>query len=398
MGDRFEAIVGAEHVSRPEAQTLCGARVEAIVRPASGAEVAACLRAASESRLALVPVGGGSKLGFGNPLDTRACIRLELGRLREHARLDPDEGVAELDAGVPLEALARSAAALGKTTLLDPLHAGATVGGAIAVDPVSPEASLDARLRNELLGLEVALANGELTHSGGRVVKNVTGFDLVRLYCGSFGALGVITRAIVRLRAAPETVALTRASFASRDAAFEAFAQALLAGPTASAALVAAGGGAELLFRFAGSAAEVDAQLARAPGDPVPLAAWSRLRTELARPPTRGTARVRLGARPSDVAVLCRGLAVAAGEAAPELALPRAGIVFGRVETRALAEVAAFAERAGATFALECAPGAEPAGCDAFGAPPPALALMRALKARFDPARVLSPGRFVAGI
>jgi glycolate oxidase FAD binding subunit len=398
MGDRFEAIVGAEHVSRPEAQTLCGARVEAIVRPASAVEVAACLRAASESGIAVVPVGGGSKLGFGNPLDTPACIQLELGRIQEHARLDPDEGVAELDTGVPLEALARSAAALGKTTLLDPLHAGATVGGAIAVDPVSPEASLDARLRNELLGLEVALANGELTRSGGRVVKNVTGFDLVRLYCGSFGALGVITRAIVRLRAAPERVTVTRARFASPGSALEAFAQAAFSGPTAATALVAADGGAELLFRFAGGAAEVDAQRTAAPGDPVELDAWSRLRAQLARPPVCGSARVRLGARPSDVAVLCRGLAAAAGERALELALPRAGIVFGRVETRALAEVAAFAERASATFALERAPGAEPVACDAFGAPPPALALMRALKTRFDPARVLSPGRFVAGI
>lgn len=398
MGDRFEAIVGAAHVSRPDAETLCGARVLASVRPGSAAEVAACLRAASESGVAVVPVGGGSKLGFGNPLDTPVCIRLELGRLCEHARLDPDEGVAELDAGVPLEALARSAAALGKATLLDPLHAGATVGGAIAVDPVSPEASLDSRLRNELLGLEVALANGEVTRSGGRVVKNVTGFDLVRLYCGSFGSLGVITRAIVRLRAAPERVAVTRARFASLDAALEAFARAAAAGPALTAAALETEGGAELLSRVAGSAAEVDAQLARAPGEPVELDAWSRLRAELARPPAPGNARVRVCARPSDVAFLCHGLAVAAGEGAPLLALPRAGIVFARVETRALASVAAFAERAGATFALERAPGAEPAACDAFGAPPPALALMRALKARFDPARVLSPGRFVARI
>jgi glycolate oxidase FAD binding subunit len=398
MGDRFEAIVGAKHVLRPEAETLCGARVEAIVRPASAAEVGACLRAASESGIPVVPVGGGSKLGFGNPLDTPACIRLELGRLCDHARLDPDEGVAELDAGVPLDALARSAAALGKTTLLDPLHAGASVGGAIAVDPVSPEASLDARLRNELLGLEVALANGEVTRSGGRVVKNVTGFDLVRLYCGSFGSLGVITRAVVRLRAAPERVIVTRERFASLDAALEAFARAAAAGPVTAAATHASGGGAELLTRLSGSAAEVDAQLARAPGEPAELEAWSLLRTELVRPPGPGFARVRLGARPSDVAILCRGLVVAAGATAPLLALPRAGIVFGLVPSPTLAGVAAFAERAGATFALERGPGGAAAACDAFGAPPPALALMRALKARFDPARVLSPGRFVAGI
>jgi hypothetical protein len=164
-----------------------------------------------------------------------------------------------------------------------------------------------------------------------------------------------------------------------------------------TAAAVESDGGAELLSRFAGSEAEVEAQLAHALGEPADLGAWSRLRAELARPPVGDHARVRLAARPSDVAILCRGLAVAAGEGAAELALARAG-VFGLVPNRALAEVAAFAERAGATFALERAPGAEPAECDAFGAPPPALGLMRALKARFDPARVLSPGRFVARI
>src|SRR5258706_960032 len=98
MGDRFEAIVGAANVSRPDAETLCGARVEAVVRPASAAEVAACLRAASESGLAIVPVGGGSKLGFGNPLDSAACIRLQPCRVR-WAPLRPDHGGSRLRSG-----------------------------------------------------------------------------------------------------------------------------------------------------------------------------------------------------------------------------------------------------------------------------------------------------------
>ncbi|MFI5314668.1 MAG: FAD-binding oxidoreductase [Myxococcota bacterium] len=398
MGNRFEAIVGAAHVAHPGGETLCGARVEAVVRPASAAEVAACLRAATESGTAIVPVGGGSKLGFGNPLEAPACIRLELGRLCERMELDADEGIAELDAGIALDSLARSASALGKVTAFDPLHRSATVGGAIAVDPVSPEASLDARLRNDLLGLEVALANGEVTRAGGRVVKNVTGFDLVRLYCGSFGSLGVVTRAIVRLRAAPERVAVTRERFASLDAALAAAARAALAGAGASAAVRPADGGAELVSRLAACAAEVESQLAHVSGEPCGSDLWSALRGELARPPAPGTARVRLGARPSDVAFLCHGLAAAAGAAALRLVLPRAGIVFGMAEHGALSAIAERAERAGATFAIERAPGSGPVSCDAFGAPPPALAAMRGLKARFDPARVLSPGRFVAGI
>ncbi len=395
MGDRFEAIVGAAHVSRPESVTQCGARVAAVVRPGSAPELAACLRAASESGVAVLPVGGGSKLGFGNPLDGSSCIRLETGRLCE-VTLDPDEGVGELAAGAKLEDVARAAARAGKVTLLDPLHPGATVGGAIAVDPVSPEASLDQRLRNDLLGLEVALANGEVTRSGGRVVKYVTGFDLARLYCGSFGTLGVVTRAVVRLRGAPERVAVTRAGFASLDAALESLARARAA--PASALSFEAGGGVTLSSRFAGSDVEVAAQLAHAVGESAELETWGRLRVGLARAPRAGTVRVRLGARPSDVAILCRGLASAAGVAAPELALPRVGIVFGSAPTDSLARVAELAERAGAVLALERASSNQPLPCDAFGPPPQALSVMRALKAKFDPTRTLSPGRFVSGI
>jgi glycolate dehydrogenase FAD-binding subunit len=390
MGDPFEAIVGAAHVLRPEADELCGARVLAVVRPGDAAQVAACLRAASESRLPLIAVGGGSKLGFGNDLDARGCIRLELGRLASMLALDPDEGVAELDAGVPLESLARAAASVGKATSLESQRAGATVGGAIAAEPVGIDFSPDARLRDDLLGLEVALANGELTRAGGRVVKNVTGFDLVRLYCGSYGTLGVVTRAIVRLRAAPETSGVTRARFPSFEAAFAALAA---SPPPGRTLLRARDGGVELWCRFSGAAADVVADRARAPGDSLPEAEWRALGAEHERPPAPGAARVRLAARPSDVTVLCRSLGSVA-----ELVLPRAGVLFATVPLPEVATLATLAERTGAVFALERARGAATPACDAFGAAPPSLSLMRAVKTRFDPARVLSPGRFVAGL
>jgi glycolate dehydrogenase FAD-binding subunit len=398
MGDPFEAIVGARHVLRPESETVCGARVAAVVRPASGAEVAECLRAANESGIPLLPVGGGTRLGHGNPLDAPACVRLELSRLSRTLELDAAEGVAEVDAGVTLAALEQAAAAAGKSTTLWPLRGGSTVGGAIAVDPVTPESSPDARLRNDLLGLEVALANGTLTHCGGRVVKNVTGFDLVRLYCGSYGVLGVITRAVVRLRAAPERTVLTRADFDSVGAALEAWgAFAPSARAVQAAVTPAASGGASLWLRFSGSAAEVESERALAPGEPGPDDGWRALRAELSRPPESPRVRVQLAARGSDVAVLARGLAAGAGESALRLALPRLGVVFGLVGRESLAGLADFARRAGALLSLERGDAAPPP-CDAFGGVPSGLEQMRALKARFDPRRVLSPGRFVAGI
>ena len=398
MGDAFEAIVGAAHVERPAALCLAGARVAAVVRPADAPELAACLRASSELGMAIVAYGGGTRQHFGNPLDARECVRLELGRIAAHIDVDADEGIATLDAGVRIGALAARVAACGKTSLLADLGPAGTVGGALAADPFGPDWTLDQRLRNEVLGVEIALANGELASAGGRVVKNVTGFDLVRLYCGSLGTLGVLTRATVRLRAVPECERIVAARFPSLDAGIEAFARAALSARPGAAALRLDRSGVELLCRFSGDEKAVELQAARMPGVSAPLESWLRLRAELASPPAVGRARARLSARPSDVAVLCRAAAEAAGENALRVVFPLAGAVVAEVDDAELPRLATVAADLDALLFAERAPGAGPSPCDVFGSPPSSLELMRAVKARFDPRRVLAPGRFVGGI
>lgn len=398
MGDAFEAIVGASHVERPPSRRLAGARVAAVVRPANAGEVAACLRAASDVGVAIVAVGSGSRQHFGNALDAPECVELALARLADHLDVDGDEGIATLDAGVRLGELSRRAAACAKTSVLEDLPQNGTLGGALAADPFGPDWTLGRRLRNEVLGVEIALANGDLVKAGGQVVKNVTGFDLVRLYCGSLGTLGVLTRATVRLRALPERERLVRASFASFEAGIEAFARAAVSAEPDAAALLPDGDGAALLCRFAGDERATELQASRVPGDEVAFEPWARLRAELAAPPAPGRARVRLSARPSDVAELCRQAVDAAGEGSLQAVLPIAGSVVVTADDAALARLSAVASGLDALFFAERAPGAGTAPCDVFGAAPPSLALMRAVKARFDPRRVLSPGRFVAGL
>jgi glycolate oxidase FAD binding subunit len=396
VGDAFEAIVGAARVERPAHERIAGARVAAVVRPATAEQVAGCLRAAAETRTAVVARGGGTKQHLGNALDADECAVLALDEIASCCELEPDEGIATLDAGVRLADFAARAAALGKTTHLPSLHAGATLGGTLAVDPVGPDWTLDRRARNEVLGIEVALANGELATAGGRVVKNVTGFDLARLYCGSFGTLGVITRATVRLRAAPERRLLVRGEFGTLENALASFWRAAAAAEPTAAAIVAGSAGAELLALFEGPAAAVALQAARMPADPAPDARWVELCAGLALPPSLGRARVRLAARPSDVADLCR-LLDAAG-ARERLVLPLAGAVFAELPDDALPACAGALAGRDAIFFAERAPGAGPLAADVFGATPDALALMRALKARFDPQRVLAPGRFAGGL
>jgi glycolate oxidase FAD binding subunit len=399
MGDPFEAIVGVAHVERPAAARLAGARVDAVVWPADAHELAACLRAASEAKLAIVACGGGTRQHLGNPLDSEACVRLELGRIADHVDVNRDEGIATLDAGVRIGALGARLEACAKTSLLSYLPAEGTVGGALAADPFGPDWTLDRRLPNDVLGIEVALANGALAAAGGRVVKNVTGFDLVRLYCGSLGTLGVITRATFRLRALPECERIVSARFASLEAGLLAVvASAAVSAELFAAALRVDGEGAELLVRLVGDAKAVEHKAAQLPGESAPLETWARLRAALATVPAAGRARVRLSARPSDVAGLCRVASDVAGAAALRAVLPLAGSVVVEVEDAQLPLLSAAAERADAVFFAERAPGAGAAPCDVYGAAPDSLALMRAVKARFDPQRVLSPGRFVGGI
>ena len=398
MGDAFEAIVGVAHVERPADVRLGGARVEAIVRPANAHELAACLRAAGEAKLAVVARGGGTRQHLGNPLDTETCIRLELERIAAHVDVDPDEGIATLDAGARVGELAARLEACGKTSLLSDLRADGTIGGALAADPFGPDWTLDRRLPNDVLGLEIALANGELTVAGGRVVKNVTGFDLVRLYCGSLGTLGVITRATFRLRAVPECERIVCARFPSIEAGVGAFASCAVSSEPAAAALRPDGGGAELLCRVVGDARDVEHRAAQLPGESAPSDAWPRARTALATPPGAGLARARLSARRSDVAALCAAAADAVGADTLLGVYPLAGSIVVEVADALLPRVCEAAARVDALFVAERAPGAGPAPCDVYGAPPGSLALMRAVKARFDPQRVLAPGRFVGGI
>ena len=384
--------MGARHVAEGAGE-IDGVPVEAVVSPASADEVAACLKVGAEARVALVARGGGSKLHWGNPLDARSALVLDTTRLAEPFELQSDEGVATLGAGVRLDALAASAAAAGKSCRLAPLHPGATLGGAIAADPIGAEYSLDTRAREDLLGIEVVLADGQIARAGGRVVKNVTGFDLVRLYCGSLGTLGVITRASVRLRALPERVTVRARSYTDVESALAGAGALRVAGvEPAGAVLRPATRGIELLWRLAGSEVAVARAAARFAGDEAPPTEWEAVRRAVIGPDAGERAQLRLAARPTDSAALCEALAAHGGVL--RAALPMAGVVFGEVSATAFEPLLASATAAGWALFLERAPLALRRRVDAFGPEPGGLALMRALKRRFDPDGRLAPGRF----
>jgi glycolate oxidase FAD binding subunit len=393
--DRFEQIVGKKAVWLPAGEELDGVPFTLVVRPADAEQVAACLEEASARRAAVVATGGRSKLGWGNVPDAKGLVRLDLSALRRRLEVDPDEGVATVEAGVALADLSREVRAQGKRLLLETPHRGSTVGGAIAADSFGLELGPERRTRDELLGLEVALPNGKLARAGGRVVKNVSGFDLVRLYCGSLGTLGVITQASLRLRPLPEARRVLGIAARSWDDAIGE-ARALLAGDVLpqGVAVLPTERGVEALLLLEGAARDVAERAGRLPAEQRSEEDWARAARELTGEQA-GDVRLQVGARPSDTLEACHEIRIAAGERALRLALPAAGLVLAEVPAASLAPlIERCAERGFAPF-VERAPATLKRAVDVFGRPPDTLPLMRALKQRFDPNRVLAPGRFV---
>ncbi len=394
----FAAIVGAEHVHPPACPKLADATIEAVVEPGTAHEVAACLAAARGAGVPVVAKGGGSKLHWGNPPDRSPVVLLDLTRLNDVPVLDPEEGIVTVGGGVKVEELARASAAQGARTSLPDIFPGASVGGTIATDPVSPAHSPERRARNDLLGLEIALPNGELTRAGGKVVKNVTGFDLVRLYFGSFGTLGVITEATLRLRSVPAARRVLRRDFGELETALRVSAE-LVRAPLelGGVGLLGRGERTELLWLLEGSETSVAEFASRFEGDAAEPDAWEALGREIGAPLREpGTIRARLSARPSDAMAICRRLEQRAGASALRLVLPRMGVVLAEPPEDSLAGLWEDVKTQRWLLFLEHLPPGS--SYDAFGPEPEGLPLMRALKARFDPDRVLAPGRYVGGI
>ncbi len=421
----LRSAVGESALLEHDALDVQGAQVSLTLRPADAEGLSEVLRSANRLNLALVLRGGGTRLGLGNPL-RRADALLSTERITGVDVLDAEEGVAHVRGGTPLAELRARASAQGWELALDPPGARSTLGGALAAAAVGPRCHRFGLPRDGVLGLEVVLGTGARTRCGGRVVKNVTGFDLAKLYTGSLGTLGVITGAWLRLcpRCEVEAVMLARLSDAGpaldevRAAAGRAGVRALaLVSPDLVGHLGLARGASEssqelVLVELAGDRAtfarDRDA-LARDLGvEEVDAAALERVRelqgADLEAPGV-GTLRFRIDALPSRLGAARERLREGG---AAVLAYPGAGLLFAwfRVPDRdgaaggdAAVECARRAARAGrGGWMLESAPLWARRGRDVFGDAPGPLPVLRALKQRFDPAGVLNPGRFAGGI
>ena len=198
------AIVGPKHVwAATPANALAGIVPQVIVEPADEKQVASVLCCANDSGFVVIPTCSGTKLNWGNPPKAADCI-LSLRRLNhvvEHAWADL---TVTVEAGCPVAQLQHTLAEHGQRLAIDPLWPDrATVGGILATNDSGALRLAFGGLRDLIIGVTLALADGTIASSGGKVVKNVAGYDLPKLATGSLGTLGVITRAVFRLHPLP---------------------------------------------------------------------------------------------------------------------------------------------------------------------------------------------------
>jgi glycolate oxidase FAD binding subunit len=184
------------------------------IRPESIEEISTALRIASENGLAVIPRGGGGHADLGNP-PNRYDVALDLTRLDSIVEYSPEDLVVRAQAGMTLGALNRVLAERGQFLALDtPLAGGATVGGALSANLTGPARLRYGTGRDLVIGMTSVLSSGMRVHSGGRVVKNVAGYDLNKLYIGAIGTLGVIAEVSFKLHPLPQARAAVVGLFA----------------------------------------------------------------------------------------------------------------------------------------------------------------------------------------
>lgn len=216
---RFTELVGAAHVRSADAGDAVGGVIPSlVVSPADELEVASVLSVATAGGLAVVTRGGGTKIAWGSPPE-RCDVVLSTTRIEGIVDHEPADLVCVVRAGTTLRHLQEtlaSAPGFRQRLMLDPPQsAAATIGGVVATAASGPLRTRFGTPRDLLIGASFVLSDGTVGRSGGKVVKNVAGFDVAKLLVGSLGTLAVITEVAFRLHplpAASRTVVLASRS------------------------------------------------------------------------------------------------------------------------------------------------------------------------------------------
>ena len=406
----ISGIVGAAHVrDAAPSDAVCGVAVPKVVEPGTPAEVAAVLKAATAGGLAVTPRGGGTKLEWGNP-PKRADLILSTARLNQVEEHAWEDMTATVAAGCTIQqvqdALAKHRQRIAVETLWPER---ATIGGVLAANDTGAVRLRFGGLRDLIIGATIALPDGTLAKSGGKVVKNVAGYDLPKLATGSLGTLGVITQAIFRLHpmfAATRTISFAVASVGEGNKLILAVNDSALV-PTGLQIIAGADGSARVDARFEGVPAGIDSQvehLKKLAGSakevPAPADAWRRESFWQGAEPALVAKFSILPTKIEEFSEAVRTIGMRW-----KLSAQGYGVGWLRLEggnpqqfAAAVTALRARAEAAFGSFVVLHCPAESKQQLDPWGSAGDALAIMTRIKTQFDPNGTLNPGRFVGGI
>lgn len=404
--------------------------------PQSADELAGLMRAAWAAGQTMAAVGGATQLNLGNP-PRSVHLALHTRGLRGVVEYEPDNLTVSVRAGATLQELQDTLAARGQFLPLDPpCPEQATLGGLVATNASGPLRFRYGTIRDLLLGIRIVHADGTRTQAGGKLVKNVAGYDMCKLYTGSLGTLGVITDLTFKVQPKSEAIATVILGCPGLRAALEAV-QSFLRADLMPDAIEACN--THAVERLAGAPAARAWILALRFGDTDAALRWQldRLRElagggeilnildmEESEKFWRNAASVRADAAdPAAVLVKCSVLSQSIAET--ERLLSAAGdrlqarlcafchaatfIIYGLFEwpegscdpvqlLQEIRDLRRYCISVGGHLVVERIPPAHKPGLDIWGYDAPALALMRRIKQQFDPKGLLNPGRFVGGL
>lgn len=380
------------------------------VLPADEAEIAAVLSYANHHELPVTPRGGGTKTSWGNPA-TASGLMLSTTRLNRVLEYQWADLTVTVQAGCTIAALQNTLAERGQRVAFDPLWPEtATVGGVLSTNDSGALRLGFGGLRDLIIGVTLCLPDGRVAKSGGKVVKNVAGYDLPKLATGALGTLGIITQAVFRLHPKAQYAKTLSVAFTTPEAIWslmEAAAQSKLT-PAAMQIRMGSGSVTKLEALFEGTSAGVALQqerfrslMSEALVQEEQPTVW-KARDELWEP-SGDFAIAKLSVLPSEIAHISELVRIVVGaELRWQAVWYSTGIGWLRLEgapenvQAALAELRARVERQDGSLVILRQPAH--ASLEAWGDVGTAKDLMLALKNQFDPKRILNRGRFIAGI
>ena len=411
----LQNIVGEGNVHEAtDEDAVEGVTPSLVVEPGSVDEISAVMKLAHGEGLTVCPRGGGTKTGLGAPPRSVDLV-LSMVRMDEIIEHVPGDQVVRVQAGVKLETLQGKLAEADQMLALDPPERGATVGGIVATNASGPRRFRYGTVRDLIIGVTVVLADGTVAKAGGKVVKNVAGYDLGKLFTGSLGMLGVIADCNFRLHPRPDSARTLAVEVDTPQAAADA-AQAVVHSQVEATAIE---------LHWDGETKLISVLLESIPGGIEAKEERTRLLLEpfgevrtlsdeegdnlgpLAPTPAGDDVAVKISAPPAELAAALESVLDAAGRRDVTVRFTGhagTGVTFAGLSggedalVEVVQEVRDVWTSRGGSVVVRSAPPSLKEKVDVWGPAGDYGGLLKRVKEKFDPGYAMNPGRFVGGL